>query len=100
MLGMITLQVALFFHHSLDLTLYWGATKDDRHVSHHHNHNLKNIKHYIDDVSKHNEIGLIYYYTKQLLQKHMNHFQYKMIRCKQFIMKNFRLSDKLISIPH
>ena len=64
MLGMIPLQVALFFQPSLDLTLYWGATEDGRHVSHHHKSDLKNIEHYINDVSKHNAIGLIYYYTK------------------------------------
>ena len=68
MLGMLPLQVALFFHPSLDLTLYWGATEDGRQVAQHHNPNLKNIEYYIDDVSKHNAIGLIYYYTKQLLK--------------------------------
>ena len=74
--------------------------KDDRQVAHHQNPNLKNIDHYIDDVSKHNAIGLIYYYTKQLLHKHENNFQEKMIRCKQFIKQTFRLNDKLTSIPH
>ena len=35
MLGMIPLLVALFYHPSLDLTLYWGEMEDRRQVAHH-----------------------------------------------------------------
>ena len=75
MLGRFPLRVTLFFQPSLYLTVYWGATEYGTQTSHHHNPDLKNIEHYIDDASKHNEIGLIYYYTKQLLQKNDNNFQ-------------------------
>ena len=67
MLGILPLQVAPFFHPSLNLALHWDSMEDGRQVPHHQNPNLKNIEHYINDVSKHNVIGLIYYYTKQLL---------------------------------
>ena len=76
-----------FFHSSLDLTLYRGAMKYGRQVAHHQNIDFKNIEHYIDDVIKNNAICLIYDYTKQLLHKHKNSFQYKFISCKQFIKK-------------
>ena len=59
MFYMLPLQVALFFRPSLNLTMYWGATEDGRQVTHHQNPDFKNIEHYIDDVSKNNEIGLI-----------------------------------------
>ena len=59
MLAMLPLQVALFFHPSLNLRLYWGATEDGKEVIQHQNPDFKNIEHYIDDVSKHNAIGLI-----------------------------------------
>ena len=41
--------------------------EDGRQVAHHQNFDLKNIEHYIDDISKHNAIGLFQHYTNQLL---------------------------------
>ena len=72
MLGMPPLRVALFLQPFIDLTLLWGVMEDGMQVDHHHNPDFKNIEHYIDDISKHNAIGLFQHYTKQLLQNHDN----------------------------
>ena len=47
-----------------NVLLYWGAIEDGMQVTHHQNPYLKNTEHYINDVSKHNAICLIYYSTK------------------------------------